>query len=38
MVDDDGPDVAEDFYRYMFREPGGSGNFRDAAIALNDAI
>jgi CHAT domain-containing protein len=37
MADIDGPDVAEDFYRYMFREPGGMGDFRDSAMALNHA-
>jgi len=36
MADIDGPDVAEDFYRYMFRE-GSAGNFRDSATALNHA-
>jgi hypothetical protein len=36
MVDIDGPDVAEDFYRYMFRE-GATGDFRDSAMALNHA-
>jgi CHAT domain-containing protein len=25
MADVDGPDVAEDFYGYMFREPGSGG-------------
>jgi CHAT domain-containing protein len=33
--DQDGPDVAEEFYKYMFREAGGPGDFRDAAKALN---
>jgi len=37
MVDKDGPDVAEDFYRYMFREPGGCGDFRDSTLALHHA-
>jgi CHAT domain-containing protein len=37
MADVDGPDVAEDFYGYMFREPGSAGDFRDSAIALNHA-
>jgi CHAT domain-containing protein len=37
MVDDDGPDVAEDFYKYMFRQAGGVGDFRDSAMALNHA-
>jgi CHAT domain-containing protein len=37
MVDEDGPDVAEDFYRYMFREPESAGDFRDSAFALNHA-
>jgi CHAT domain-containing protein len=37
MVDIDGPDIAEDFYRYMFREAGGAGDFRDSAAALNHA-
>jgi CHAT domain-containing protein len=37
MVDIDGPDVAEDFYGYMFREPSSAGDFRDSAVALNHA-
>jgi CHAT domain-containing protein len=37
MVDIDGPDVAEDFYKYMFRNAGSPGDFRDSAIALNHA-
>jgi CHAT domain-containing protein len=37
MVDMDGPDVAEDFYRYMFREQGSAVDFRDSAMALNHA-
>jgi CHAT domain-containing protein len=37
MADIDGPDVAEDFYRYMFREGGSSRDFRDSAAALNHA-
>jgi CHAT domain-containing protein len=37
MADIDGPDVAEDFYRYMFRDAGSIGDFRDTAIALNHA-
>jgi CHAT domain-containing protein len=37
MADIDGPDVAEDFYGYMFREAGGAGDFRDSAVALNHA-
>jgi CHAT domain-containing protein len=37
MADIDGPDVAEDFYRHMFREAGGIGDFRDSAMALNCA-
>lgn len=36
MADEDGPDVAEDFYRYMFRNPG-KVDFTDAATALNRA-
>jgi CHAT domain-containing protein len=36
MVDVDGPDVAEHFYAYMFRE-GSVGDFRDSAMALNHA-
>jgi CHAT domain-containing protein len=37
MADIDVPDVAEDFYRYMFREQGSAGDFRDSAMALNRA-
>jgi hypothetical protein len=37
MADIDGPDVAEDFYRYMFRDAGSAGDFRDSAVALNHA-
>jgi CHAT domain-containing protein len=37
MADIDGPDVAEDFYRYMFSEQGAGGDFRDSAAALNHA-
>ena len=37
MADIDAPDVAEDFYRYMFREVGRPGDFRDSAVALNHA-
>jgi CHAT domain-containing protein len=37
MADIDGPDVAKDFYKYMFREAGGIGDFRDSAMALNYA-
>jgi CHAT domain-containing protein len=37
MFDIDGPDLAEDFYRYMFREVNGIGDFRDSAKALNHA-
>jgi CHAT domain-containing protein len=37
MADIDGPDVAEDFYGYMFREAGGAGDFRDSAVVLNHA-
>jgi CHAT domain-containing protein len=36
MTDKDGPDVAEDFYRYIFRNSGGV-DFRDSAAALNHA-
>jgi tetratricopeptide (TPR) repeat protein len=35
MEDVDGRDVAEDFYRHMFRTPGAIPNFRDSAEALN---
>jgi len=38
IADIDGPNIAEDFYGYMFRELGGIGDFRDSAIALNRAI
>jgi tetratricopeptide (TPR) repeat protein len=37
MADIDGPDVADDFYRYMFREHGNVADFRDSATALNFA-
>jgi CHAT domain-containing protein len=37
MADIDGPDIAEDFYRYMFRKQGAGGDFRDSAAALNHA-
>lgn len=37
MEDEDGLNISEAFYRYMFREPG-KLNFRDAATALNLAI
>jgi CHAT domain-containing protein len=38
MDDEDGPDMARDFYRYMFRDLGsGKVDFRDAATALNRA-
>jgi CHAT domain-containing protein len=37
MADIDGPDVAEDFYQYMFCERGAGGDFRDSAAALNHA-
>jgi CHAT domain-containing protein len=35
MVDLDGPDVVEEFYKYMFRGTGGTENFKDAARAIN---
>jgi CHAT domain-containing protein len=36
MDDEDGPDVAEDFYRYMFRDlESGKVDFREAAMAIN---
>jgi hypothetical protein len=37
MVDIDEPDVADDFYRYMFRDVGSTGDFRDSAVVLNHA-
>lgn len=37
MADEDGPDVAEAFYRHMFRHPG-KVDFKDAAIAPNLAV
>jgi hypothetical protein len=37
MVDIDGPDVAEDFYWYMFHKAGGAGDFRGSAAALHYA-
>jgi hypothetical protein len=37
MTDIDGPDVAEDFYRYMFHKTGAAGDFRGSAAALNYA-
>ena len=38
MEDDDGCDVAKDFYQYMFHTPGAVPNFRDSAEALYFAI
>ena len=38
MEDEDGCDVARDFYQYMFRTPGALPNFRDSAEALHMAI
>jgi CHAT domain-containing protein len=38
MIDDDGCGVSEDFYRHMFRTPGGIPNVRDSAEALHLAI
>lgn len=38
MADIDGPDIAEDFYRYMFRESSRAVDFKDSAMALNQAI
>lgn len=36
MDDEDGPEVAEDFYRYMFRDlERDRVDFRDAAAAVN---
>jgi CHAT domain-containing protein len=37
MADIDGPDVAEDFYGYMFRAKGAAGDFKGSAAALNHA-
>jgi len=37
MTDLDGPDVAEDFYKYMFHKMGAGGDFRGSAAALNYA-
>jgi CHAT domain-containing protein len=37
VADIDGPDVAEEFYRHMFRNPDGGVDFRDSAMALNEA-
>lgn len=36
MVDEDGPDVADAFYGYMFPEGGEAGHFKDSAVALNN--
>jgi CHAT domain-containing protein len=35
MVDIDGPDITQDFYKYMFQD--GVGNIRNAVAALNYA-
>jgi hypothetical protein len=37
MDDIDGPDIAEEFYRYYFRRPG-KIDVKDSAVALNLAI
>jgi CHAT domain-containing protein len=37
MVDDDGPDIADAFYKHMFLNAGGTVDSRDAAEALNVA-
>lgn len=37
MDDEDGPTVAEAFYKHMFRNPG-EVDFRDSAAALNKAM
>jgi CHAT domain-containing protein len=34
-ADIDGPDIAEDFYQYIFRRSGGAADFRESAAALN---
>jgi CHAT domain-containing protein len=38
MEDEDGPTIAKEFYKYMFRKPGNQADFRDSAEALNMAI
>lgn len=38
MTDEDGPIVAEEFYRYMFREKEGGPDCSDAAKGLNLAV
>ncbi|KAK7678968.1 hypothetical protein QCA50_017911 [Cerrena zonata] len=35
MVDEDGPDVADSFYGYMFPEDGNVVSFKESAVALN---
>ena len=37
MGDLDAPDMAQGFYKYMFRRPGSTADFRDSAVALNRA-
>jgi len=38
MVDEDGPRIAKEFYKHMFRNPENKVDFRDSAEALNVAI
>jgi CHAT domain-containing protein/tetratricopeptide (TPR) repeat protein len=37
MGDLDAPDLTHDFYKYMFRRPGSTVDFKDSAMALNRA-
>jgi len=38
MEDEDGPTISNEFYKYIFRNPGNKVDFRDSAEALNVAI
>jgi hypothetical protein len=35
MDDEDGPKIAKEFYKHMFRKQGNKADFRDSAEALN---
>jgi hypothetical protein len=37
MGDLDAPNMARDFYKYMFRQPESTLDFRDSAVALDRA-
>lgn len=38
MCDEDGPDVAREFYEFMFRDGGAAVDFRDSAEALHKTV